>query len=206
MIFLWIQLRTSSFTLFYLIWWSGIRFDSEARNLSTEDAMTQCNDDGFTRNKNSSYTYDDCRYIRHKTRKTHHSHKMCCCGCDSLSTTKTIYYAYILHKIADFEDYFIKLFYCRFSSLSHCVSLHRTHQQLKQTLYIHVFPPILTLLTFDYINCLLCCDSPVLFFTNLLFRSFVFSFFLFIYLDFLAFAQHKQHASFFISSNFLDLL
>lgn len=175
------------FILFDLMKWNTVgQWSQESVVSPTKDAMTQCNDDCFMRNKNSSYTYDDdCRYIRHKTRKTHHSHKMRCAVAAVVlfSTTQTIDYTYVLHRIADVEDYLIKLFYCRFSSLSHYVSLHRTHQQLKHTLYIHVFPPILTLLTFDYMNCLLCCGSLVRFFYKSFFflfvRSFLFSIHLF---------------------------
>lgn len=193
------------FILFDLMKWNTVgQWSQESVVSPTKDAMTQCNDDCFMRNKNSSYTYDDdCRYIRHKTRKTHHSHKMRCAVAAVVlfSTTQTIDYTYVLHRISDVEDYIIKLFYCRFSSLSHYVSLHRTHQQLKHTLYIHVFPPILTLLTFDYMNCLLCCGSPVRFFyKSFFFCLFVRSFFLFTCLGFLACAQH---AFFFVFPIFL---
>lgn len=125
------------FILFDLMKWNTVGQWSRKSVVSpTKDAMTQCNDDGFSRNNNSSCTYDDdCRYIRHRTRKTHHSHKMRCAvvAVVLFSTKQTIDYTYVSiayncwcwrlsHQIVLLSFFIIKPL---------CVSLHRTHQQLK---------------------------------------------------------------------------
>lgn len=49
---------------------------NERTNKQTNERQCNVMMMGFCQDTHNSYTYDDCGYIRHTTRKTHHSFKM----------------------------------------------------------------------------------------------------------------------------------